>query len=159
MSMGCCESKCAGDITSEQWALVDEIIAKYKGQRGILIPCLHEIQEVVGYLPLEVQERVAAGLDVPLADVYSVVTIYAGKHQVGVCLGTACYVRGGDKVLEKVEQALGIKAGDTTDDRLFSIQVMRCIGACGLGPVMTVDDDIYARIKPDRVAEVLAKYS
>ncbi|HAN86247.1 MAG TPA: NAD(P)H-dependent oxidoreductase subunit E [Firmicutes bacterium] len=166
MSMGCCESKCAGDITSEQWALVDEIIAKYKGQRGILIPCLHEIQEVVGYLPLEVQERVAAGLDVPLADVYSVVTFYAlfstkpkGKHQVGVCLGTACYVRGGDKVLEKVEQALGIKAGDTTDDRLFSIQVMRCIGACGLGPVMTVDDDIYARIKPDRVAEVLAKYS
>jgi NADH:ubiquinone oxidoreductase subunit E len=167
--MGCCETKCAGDITDitpEQWAKVDEIIAGYQGQRGVLIPCLHEIQQIVGYLPIEVQERVAAGLDIPVADVYSVITFYAlfttkpkGKHKVGVCLGTACYVRGGDKILEKVEGALGIKAGDTTPDRLFSIQVMRCIGACGLGPVMTVDDDIYARIKPDRVPEVLKKYS
>ncbi|MEA4882540.1 MAG: NAD(P)H-dependent oxidoreductase subunit E [Clostridia bacterium] len=164
--MGCAECKCAGEITPEQWSRVDQIIAKYSGQRGILIPCLHEVQQVVGYLPMEVQERVAAGLDVPMADVYSVITFYAlfstkpkGKHQVGVCLGTACYVRGGDKILDKVEGVLGIKAGDTTPDGLFSIQVMRCMGACGLGPVMTVGEDIFARMKPDRVATILKKYS
>lgn len=155
-----------GEITADQWAQVDRIIADHRNERGSLIPCLHQVQEVLGYLPLEAQERVADGLGMPLADVYSVVTFYAlfstkpkGKHQVGVCLGTACYVRGGDKILEAVEQTLGIKAGDTTPDGLFSIQVMRCMGACGLGPVMTVGEDIYARMKPDKVAEVLKKYS
>ncbi|MCR4427081.1 MAG: NAD(P)H-dependent oxidoreductase subunit E [Firmicutes bacterium] len=164
--MACEECKCATEITPEQFEALDEIIAKYKGERGTLIPCLHEAQELIGFLPLSVQERVAKGLDIPLADVYSVVTFYAlfstkpkGKHQIGVCLGTACYVRGAESVLKKVEETIGVGPGDTTPDGKFSLQVMRCMGACGLGPVMTVGEDIYARLKPDKVAEILKKYS
>ena len=145
---------------------IKEICESFGNKRSELINILHATQEHFGYLPEPVQLEISLNLNMPLAKIYGVVSFYSfftmtpkGKHPISVCLGTACYVRGGDKILEKVEEALGIKAGDTTPDRLFSIQVMRCIGACGLGPVMTVDDDIYARIKPDRVPEVLKKYS
>ena len=167
--MGCCETKCAGDVTDitpEQWAKVDEIIAGYQGQRGVLIPCLHEIQQIVGYLPMEVQERVAAGLDIPVADVYSVITFYAlfttkpkGKHKVGVCLGTACYVRGGKALAETLEKQFGIKEGETTADRLFTLESVRCLGACGLGPVIVVGEDVHGRVKPGKVKEILSQYN
>ncbi|NPV52113.1 MAG: NADH-quinone oxidoreductase subunit NuoE [Firmicutes bacterium] len=163
--MACEECRCSEGITQEQWGKLDEIIAKHRGRQGALIQVLHEAQESIGYLPREVQVRVAEGLDIPLSEVYSVATFYAlfslkpkGRHQLNVCKGTACYVRGADRILEKLEDTLGIKEGDTTSDGKFSIEVVRCMGACGLGPVIRVDDDIYARLKPDKVPEILKKY-
>ncbi|HHV61934.1 MAG TPA: NADH-quinone oxidoreductase subunit NuoE [Firmicutes bacterium] len=163
--MACEECRCSAEITQDKWEKLDEIIAKYKGRPGALIQVLHEAQELIGYLPREAQVRVAEGLDIPLSEVYSVVTFYAlfslkpkGRHQINVCKGTACYVRGADRILEKLEDTLGITEGDTTSDGRFSIEVVRCMGACGLGPVIRVDDDIYARLKPDRVPEILKKY-
>lgn len=143
---------------------MDEIIAKYKDVPGSLITVLHEIQQLIGYLPPPVQIQVAEGLDVPISEVSSVISFYAlftekpkGKNRVCVCKGTACYVRGTDRVLSRLENELGIKAGDTTDDGMYSIEVVRCIGACGLGPVMTINDNVYTRLKPDRVPQVLSQ--
>ena len=147
------------------WAELDAIIRKHKGEPGGLIPVLHEAQVLFGYLPMQVQERVAAGVGVPVTEVYGVVTFYSyftmvprGKHTVRVCLGTACYVRGGRKVLDQIRNVLRVDVPGTTEDRNFSVEVVRCIGACGLAPVMTVDDDIYRRVKPSRVGELLARY-
>ncbi|NPV80457.1 MAG: NADH-quinone oxidoreductase subunit NuoE [Firmicutes bacterium] len=152
-------------ISEEKWQKLEEIIGKHRGKRGVLIQVLHEAQELLGYLPREVQEKVALELDIPLSEIYSVVSFYAlfslkpkGRHQISICKGTACYVRGSDRILEKLEETLGIRAGDTTDDGRFSVEVVRCMGACGLGPVMRIDDDIYARLKPDRVPGILEKY-
>lgn len=140
-----------------------EIIAKYKDVPGSLITVLHEIQQLIGYLPPPVQIKVAEGLGVPISEVSSVVSFYAlftekpkGKNRICVCKGTACYVRGTDRILDRLESELGIKAGDTTDDGMYSIEVVRCIGACGLGPVMTLNDNVHTRMKPDRVPQVLA---
>lgn len=153
------------EVSPEELQKVDEIINRYRGKPGALIPVLHEAQEVIGFLPREVQERVAEGLNVPLSEIYSVITFYAlfslkpkGRHTISICKGTACYVRGSDSILEKLVEELGIEPGDTTDDGRFSLEVVRCMGACGLGPVMRIDDDIYARLKPDRIPEILAKY-
>ncbi|MGE5587491.1 MAG: NADH-quinone oxidoreductase subunit NuoE [Clostridia bacterium] len=163
--MACEECTCFGKVTEEQRNKVREIIQHYRGKSGVLIQVLHEAQQVVGYLPREIQAMVAEGLDVPLSEVYSVVTFYAlfslkpkGRHQISVCKGTACYVRGAEDILNRLEQDLGIRAKDTTSDGKFSMEVVRCMGACGLGPVVRVDDDIYARLKPDRLKEILAKY-
>lgn len=148
-----------------RWAKLSEVIEGHKGKPGALIQVLHEAQGIFGYLPLEVQERVADGLDVPLSEVYGVVTFYSyftmvprGKHTIRVCLGTACYVRGGRKVMDGLQSRLGIEVQGTTEDRNFSLEVVRCIGACGLSPVMTVGDDIYRRVKPSKVGELLGKY-
>ncbi len=148
-----------------RWAKLEEVIGEHKGKPGALIQVLHSAQEIFGYLPLEVQERVADGLEVPLSEVYGVVTFYSyftmvprGNHTIRVCLGTACYVRGGRQVLEELKNDLGIDVQGTTDDRNFSLEVVRCIGACGLSPVMTVDEDIYRRVKPSKVGELLVKY-
>jgi len=144
---------------------LDHIIARHRREPGALIRVLHEAQELIGYLPAEVQERVAAGLGVPVSEVNGVVSFYSyftmvprGEHTVRVCLGTACYVRGGRKVLDEVRGKLGVDVAGTTDDREFSLEVVRCVGACGLAPVMTVDKDIYRRVKPSKVASLLAKY-
>ncbi|HHY47067.1 MAG TPA: NADH-quinone oxidoreductase subunit NuoE [Firmicutes bacterium] len=165
MYVACEACKHFNEISEEEWRKLDEIIEKYRGKQGVLIPVLHEAQQLLGFLPREVQERVAERLDIPLSEVYSVVTFYAffslkpkGRHQISVCKGTACYVRGADNILQKLEETLGIKAGDTTDDGRFSIEVVRCMGACGLGPVMRIDDDIYARLKPDKIPSILEKY-
>ena len=145
---------------------VDELIEQYKGQPSALIQVLHKVQLLYGYLPGDVQVKVAKGLNVPLADVHGVATFYAffslypkGEHTISVCKGTACYVRGSARVLERLEKELGIKAGQTTPDGKFSLQVVRCLGACGLGPVLTVDDNVHARLKTDKVPEVLKKYA
>lgn len=151
--------------TEEQAAKLQAVISQHKDQPGAVIPVLHEAQNIYGYLPIEVQTMIAEGLGVPLAEIYGVVTFYAqfslnpkGKYEVGVCLGTACYVKGADLLLEKVEKVLGIKVGECTPDGLFSITATRCIGACGLAPVMTVGEDVYGKLTPEEVEGILKKY-
>ena len=152
--------------TPEQEQKLSKVIEEHKTQRGGLMPVLQEAQEIYGYLPLEVQKMVAAGLDMSLSEVYGVVTFYSqfslepkGKYKVSVCLGTACYVKGADKVLEEVESKLSIKSGDCTEDGLFSIDATRCVGACGLAPVMLVNDDVYGKVTAEEVAGILKKYT
>lgn len=151
--------------TKEQEEALKAVIEQYKGQDGATIPVLHKAQEIYGYLPIEVQEMIADGLNVPLAEVYGIVTFYAqfslnpkGKYQIGVCLGTACYVKGSGDILEKCKSILGIDVGECTPDGLFSIDATRCIGACGLAPVMTINDDVYGRITADDVEDIIKKY-
>ena len=151
--------------TKEQEDALKAVIEEHKGQDGATIPVLHKAQEIYGYLPIEVQEMIAEGLDVPLAEIYGIVTFYAqfslnpkGKYQIGVCLGTACYVKGSGDILEKCKSILGIDVGECTPDGLFSIDATRCIGACGLAPVMTINDDVYGRITADDVEDIIKKY-
>jgi len=151
--------------TVEQKAKLEEIIAAHKGEAGALMPVLQKAQDVYGYLPKEVQERIAIGLDIPVSEVYGVVTFYAqfllnpkGQHPVAVCLGTACYVKGSGLLMEKLEQLLGIENGGLTPDFKFSLEATRCIGACGLAPVLTIGEDVYGRLTPDMLKGILAKY-
>ncbi len=151
--------------TPEQEAQLKKIIEAHKDQKGAAIPVLHEAQEIYGYLPLEVQEMIAEGLNVPLAEIYGIVTFYAqfslnpkGRFQIGVCLGTACYVKGSGDILNKVKEILNIDVGECTPDGKFSLDATRCIGACGLAPVMTINDDVYGRLTVDEVAGILKKY-
>ena len=151
--------------TSQQAEKLQEVIAAHKDQPGAVIPVLHEAQKIYGYLPIEVQTMIAEGLDVPLAEIYGVVTFYAqfslnpkGKYNIGVCLGTACYVKGSNLILEKVKEILGIDVGECTPDGLFSIEATRCIGACGLAPVMTVGEDVYGKLVVDDIEGILKKY-
>ena len=152
--------------TKEQEAKLMEVIAKHKESRGALIPVLHEAQEIYGYLPIEVQTMIAEGLNIPLSKVYGVVTFYAqfslypkGKYNIAVCLGTACYVKGSGDIIEKFKQRLGIEVGECTPDGKFSIEATRRIGACGLAPVLTVNEDVYGRLTVDDVDDILAKYN
>ena len=151
--------------TDEQKQALPDIIERNKVQPGALLPILHEAQEVYGYLPIEVQQRVADGLGISLSEVYGVATFYSrfsltpkGKHRISVCLGTACYVKGADKILAEVEKKLGIKSGDCTEDGLFSIDSCRCVGACGLAPVMMIDEEVYGKLTPAMVDKILDKY-
>ncbi len=151
--------------TPEQEEQLKKVIEAHKGQKGAAIPVLHEAQEIYGYLPIEVQEMISEGLDVPLAELYGIVTFYAqfslnpkGRYQIGVCLGTACYVKGSGDILNKVKEILNIDVGECTPDGKFSLDATRCIGACGLAPVMTVNDDVYGRLVVDQVADILKKY-
>ncbi len=152
-------------LPAELTAEIDQIIAKYGSNPSSLINILHEVQEAAGFLPEEVLLRVAEKLGVPVADVHGVVSFYAlfsmkpkGKHRIAACKGTACYVRGAPRVLERLQSELGIGPGDTTPDTQFSLDVVRCLGACGLGPVAMIDDDVHARLKPDRIPSVLKQY-
>ncbi|HNV56043.1 MAG TPA: NAD(P)H-dependent oxidoreductase subunit E [Smithellaceae bacterium] len=154
------------EFTPEQVAKLDSIIDKHKGKAGGLIPVLEEAQVCLEYLPMSVQKRIAAGLNLPLSRVYGVVTFYSfftmtprGKHTVRVCLGTACYVRGGKALAEALQKQFGIKEGETTADRLFTLESVRCLGACGLGPVVVVDEDVHGRVKPAKIKEVLSQYN
>ena len=151
--------------TPEQEAKLRELIAAHKDTQGALIPVLHEAQGVYGYLPIEVQTIIAEGLGIPLAEVYGVVTFYAqfslnpkGQYEIGVCLGTACYVKGSGDILEKFKQILGIDVGECTPDGKFSLTATRCVGACGLAPVVTVNEDVYGRLTVDDVQGILDKY-
>lgn len=151
--------------TPEQAAALKSCIDKHRGEGGALMPVLHEAQNIYGYLPFEVQTVIAEGLNVPLAEVYGVATFYSqfslspkGKHNVSICLGTACYVKGSDKILDAVEHQLGIRCGECTPDRKFSIESCRCVGACGLAPVMIVDGEVYGKLTAKDVPDILAKY-
>ncbi|MBC7344491.1 MAG: NAD(P)H-dependent oxidoreductase subunit E [Clostridia bacterium] len=144
---------------------IDGIIEQHRGQPSYLLEVLHQAQELLGYLPKEVQVKIADGLNVPVADVYSVISFYTryttkpqGKYKVCVCKGTACYVKGSPAVLERLEKELGIKAGDTTDDGKFSLEVVRCLGACGLSPVMMVNEEAHGLLKPEKAVAILKQY-
>ena len=151
--------------TVEQEEKLQAVIAKYKGTEGALIPVLHEAQSIFGYLPIEVQQKISDGLGVPMSEIYGVVTFYTqfsiypkGKYQIGVCLGTTCYVKGSGDIIDKIKLRLGIEVGQCTPDGKFSLDATRCIGACGLAPVLTVNDEVYGRLTVDDVDDILAKY-
>lgn len=166
--METCKCACGNEsqIVDERYDQLDRIIAERKSTPGSLIMVLHQAQELFGYLPQDVIKRVAEGLDIPLSEVYGVVTFYSlfslkprGKYKVSVCLGTACYVKGSAQIVAELEKQLKVKPGQTTDDGLFTVEITRCIGACGLAPVMTINDDVYGRLTPNKLADILAKYS
>lgn len=152
--------------TKEQEQKLIELIAAHKGQRGALMPVLQGAQGIYGYLPIEVQKLVAQHLEIPLEEVYGVSTFYSqftlnpkGKYKISVCLGTACYVKGSGDIYDRLQQRLGIQGGQCTPDGKFSLEACRCVGACGLAPVMTVNEDVYGKITPDDVDDILAKYA
>ena len=144
---------------------LQEVFDKYKDTQGALIPVLHEAQEIYGYLPLSVQEAVADALEIPLSEVYGVVTFYThfslypkGKYKIQICLGTACYVKGANNILEELKKQLGIDVGQSTKDGKFSLDACRCVGACGIAPVMMINDDVYGSLAVSDVADILKKY-
>ena len=144
---------------------VDAILEKYVGKKGSLIPILQEVQSLYNYLPKDVLEYVAEKTGIPVSEIYGVVTFYSlfhlnprGRIIIRVCQGTACHVRGGKLILQTLEKELGIKAGHTTDDLRFTLETVACIGACGLAPVMQINDDTHGRLTPDKVATILQRY-
>ena len=158
--------QCEGALgTEEQAAKLNAVIEESKSTPGCLMHILQEAQAIYGYLPLPVQKTIAEGLNISLSEVYGVATFYSqfslkpkGKYKISVCLGTACYVKGSDKILQEVEKELGIKVGECTEDGLFSIDSCRCVGACGLAPVMMINEDVHGRLKPEMVKGILDSY-
>jgi NADH:ubiquinone oxidoreductase subunit E len=151
--------------TPEQKAQLDAVIAKCSGDKSQLMHVMQEAQGIYGYLPREVQIMIAEGMDVPLEKVYGVATFYAqfslspkGEYDISVCLGTACYVKGAQQLTDKIVEILGIEPGECTADGKFSLEECRCIGACGLAPVLTVNGEVYGKITADDVPGILAKY-
>lgn len=151
--------------TQEQSEQLEQIFAKYENVPGRLMPVLQEAQGIYGYLPYEIQQRISQALNISISEVYGVATFYSqfnltpkGKHRISVCLGTACYVKGSDKILKRIEERLGIKNGECTEDRMFSIDSCRCVGACGLAPVIMIDDEVYGKLDVDKVDAILDKY-
>jgi NADH:ubiquinone oxidoreductase subunit E len=144
---------------------VRRIAEGYRNKPGSLIQVLHAVQSAYGYLPIEVQKVVSEVLGVPLGTVSGVVTFYSffstephGKHNIRICLGTACYVRGGVRIVDRLEEILGCKVGHTTTDGMFTFEIARCIGACGLAPAIAIDDKVYANVNPDELPNILADY-
>jgi len=151
--------------TDEDISKVDEIISRHKNRDGVLIPVLNEIQTEIGFLPVEVQKMVARRLNMPEKEVYGVATFYSffsmtprGKTTIKVCLGTACFVRGGKKIAERIQKELGVGPGETSEDRKYSVQINRCLGACGLAPVMVVNEKVYQRVKPEEAIDIIKSY-
>lgn len=165
MAMKKCAVPFAG--TAEQEKSLLAVIDKHRELPGALMPILQEAQEIYGYLPIEVQEIISKEMSVPLAKIYGIVTFYSqfslnpkGKYRISVCMGTACYVKGAGVISQKISEQLGIKHGGVTPDGKFSFEDCRCIGACGLAPVIMINDDVYGRLKGTdaEIAEILAKY-
>jgi len=151
--------------TPEQAAKLQAVLAEANGDKSRLMAVMQEAQEIYGYLPYEVQQMIAEGLNVPMEKVYGVATFYAqfalspkGKYNISVCLGTACYVKGSGDVLDKICEIVGIQPGECSADGKYSVEACRCIGACGLAPVMTINDDVYGRLTTDMIPGILAKY-
>ena len=154
------------ELTEEENIKVNKIISKYKEENGVLIPILQNVQETLGFLPLTVQRKVAADLSIPEKDVYGVVTFYSfftmipkGKYNIRVCMGTACFVKGAKRIVENISNELGITPGQTTPDRNFSLEINRCVGACGIAPVIVIDDKVYQKVDPDKVIDIINNYS
>ena len=152
--------------TAEQEQRLRKVIADNKDMQGALMPVLQQAQDIYGYLPIEVQKIIAEGLDVSLESVYQVTTFYSqfalnptGKHRVAVCLGTACYVKGSQAILDELEKQLGVKAGGTTPDGNFTLEATRCLGCCGLAPVIMIDDEVHGRLVPSDIKNILAQYN
>ncbi|MDO4543532.1 MAG: NADH-quinone oxidoreductase subunit NuoE [Clostridia bacterium] len=151
--------------TAEQERQLNAVIAEHKEQEGALMPVMQKAQEIYGYLPIEVQKMIAAGLNIPLEQVYGVSTFYSqfnlepkGEHLIRVCMGTACYVRGSQDILTELERELKIEAGHTTPDGRFTLEATRCLGCCGLAPVIMIDDDVFGRLTPAAIKDIVAKY-
>jgi NADP-reducing hydrogenase subunit HndA len=151
----------AGEIFRQVQAAIEE----NKGQAGALIPVLQRAQALIGYLPLPVLQTIARDMNVPLSTVYGVTTFYSfftmvprGKHVVSTCMGTSCYVRGGERILNTLQKELGIESGDTTKDGRFSLEMVRCLGCCGLAPVVSIEEKVYRRMTPTKMKEVLSSY-
>lgn len=164
--MGLAKAKVPFSGTPEQEAQLLEVINEKKGEKGALMPILQKAQEIYGYLPIEVQTIISNNTGIPLEKIYGVVTFYAqfslnpkGKYKISVCLGTACYVKGSGDIYNKLQEKLGITGGECTADGKFSLEACRCIGACGLAPVLTVNEDVYGRLTVDDVDTILAKYT
>jgi NADH:ubiquinone oxidoreductase subunit E len=153
------------DLTPEVMSRLDEIISASRHKRGSLIPALEQCQEVTGYLPVELQEYIGEGLNIPGSTIYGVVTFYSffsmvpkGRHNIKVCMGTACYVRGIAEIVNRVKSEFKLDVGMTSSDRRFSLEAVRCLGACGLAPVIVVDKDTHGGVTPDRVLDILSRY-
>lgn len=150
---------------SEKYQLLDQVIRDYECKESNLIQILHMAQAIFGYLPREVQTHIAEQMDLPISKVGSVLTFYTyfsttpkGDHTICTCLGTACYVRGGKKIIDKLKETIGIDVGETTPDMKFSLQVVRCMGACGLAPAIKIDDKVYKRVNPNKLQQILKQY-
>jgi len=151
--------------TKENYEKLNAAIENYKGTKGALMPVLHEGQKIFGSLPLEIQRIISKGLKVPLADIYGVVTFYSqfslvpnGEHHIGVCLGTACYVKGSQAIIDRISRDLNVKIGSTSESGKYSLEATRCIGACGLAPVITIGEDVYGRLVESDIPDILKKY-
>jgi len=158
-----CKCNCGGSCKNEQ---LEAILKKYnKGDKSQLIQMLNEVQDTFGYITKDSQKALSEFLEMPMAEIYGVITFYSrfttepkGKYNIAICLGTACFVKGSEKILERAKQILGIDVGQTTEDGMFSIEATRCIGACGLAPVFTVNDEVYGKATVKMVEEVIEKY-
>jgi NADH:ubiquinone oxidoreductase subunit E len=157
--------QCGEESEEAKLARVDDIITEFNGQQGNLIQILHLVQAIYGYLPLVAQQLVADRLDLPLSHVGGVASFYSffsaqprGKFTVRVCMGTACYVRGSAKLLKRLVDLLGVNVGETTSDRKFTLEVMRCMGACGLAPAIMINDEVIRQVNPDRLEHILGQY-
>lgn len=153
------------DITPPMWEQIDSIIQDHQRVSGAIIAVLRECQNVVGYLPKELLDYIAQGLNLPSSDVYGVASFYSlfsmqpkGRHTIKLCLGTACYVKGIKEVVSRIENQYSLKEGDTSTDRRFSLEGVRCLGACGLAPVMVVDQDTHGAVSSDKVIDILEQY-
>ena len=156
----CCELS-----EKEKFSLLEKAVTDYEASESNLIQILHMAQAIFGYLPEEVLKFISEKMDLPLSKVTGVVSFYSlfstqpkGRHTIKVCLGTACYVRGGSKIVDKIKELLDIDVGETTKDMNFSLEVMRCIGACGLAPAIAIDDTVYKRVNPNKLRQILAQY-
>lgn len=162
MNCQCCTGN---EARKPAFAVIDRVIREHAGQKGGLIPVLHHVQQSLGYLPEEVQAYIAEKLNIPLSEVYGVVSFYSlfstvpkGKYKISVCLGTACYVKGSGQILSELEKELNIKVGGTTEDGLFTLEACRCLGCCGLAPVLTVNENVHGRLKTEDVPQIINKY-
>ena len=159
------EKKRNPHLTPEVMIKVDELIDHYRNRQVNLIPVLEQCQDIVGYLPVELQEYIGRGLNIPGSTVYGVATFYSyfsmvpkGRHVIKVCMGTACYVRGIGEVLNRIKSLYNLEVGATTEDMRFSLEAVRCLGACGLAPVMVIDSDTHGGVSPDQISEILSRY-
>ncbi len=151
--------------TKEQEEKLLEVIKARKDEKGALMPIMQEAQDIYGYLPIEVQKIISDEMQIPMEKIYGVATFYSqfalqpkGKYRISVCLGTACYVKGSGQIYEKLQETLQIKGGECTMDGKFSLEACRCVGACGLAPVMMINDEVYGRLTPDDVQGILERY-
>ncbi|MBN1624533.1 MAG: NADH-quinone oxidoreductase subunit NuoE [Clostridia bacterium] len=157
--------ECCGLSENEMFSLLEKTIGDYEAKESNLIQILHMAQAIFGYLPDEVLKFISEKMNLPMSKVSGVVSFYSlfstqpkGKHTIKVCLGTACYVRGGSKIVDKIKELLDIEVGETTEDMNFSLEVMRCIGACGLAPAIAIDDTVFKRVNPNKLRQILAQY-
>ena len=149
----------------DQKEKIKSIAKRWEGKRGNLIMVLHELQDEYGYVPRDAALSLSEEMDIPLARIYEVISFYhlfnlnpPGKHRISVCMGTACYLKGAPQLIEELEKALDIKEGETTKDGLFQLEVVRCLGCCGLAPVVMVDDKVFGKVKPEEISQVLSEY-